>query len=106
MSEWVDVAPAGDVAPGAFRIADVEGTSIVVFNIEGELYALEDVCTHDGGQLTGGTIEGDQIVCPRHGAHFCIRTGAALTAPAYEPTAKFPVRVENGMIQVRDDRWD
>ena len=57
-------------------------------------------------QLTGGTVEGDQIVCPRHGARFCIRTGAALCAPAYEPTDTFPVRVENGEIQVRDDRWD
>ena len=47
-----------------------------------------------------------EIVCPRHGARFCIRTGAALTAPAYEPTDTFPVRVENGEIQVRDDRWD
>ena len=106
MSGWVDVAPVGDIAPGAFRVVDVEGTSIVVFNLAGELYALEDVCTHDGGQLTGGAIEGGEIVCPRHGAHFCIRTGAALTAPAYEPTAKFPVRIENGIIQVRDDRWD
>ena len=61
---------------------------------------------HAGGKLTGGTIEGDEIVCPRHGARFSIRTGATLTAPAYEPVAKFPVRVENGVVQVRDDRWD
>lgn len=61
---------------------------------------------HDGGQLTGGIVEGEEIICPRHGAGFCIRTGAALSAPAYEPTVKFLVRVENGEIQVRDDRWD
>ena len=61
---------------------------------------------HAGGQLTGGTIEGGEIVCPRHRARFSIRTGEALTAPAYEPVAKFPVRVENGLIQVRDDRWN
>ena len=106
MSEWVDVAREAELAPGAWRIVDVDGTQVVVFNIDSEYYAIEDVCTHDGGQLTGGTVEGDEIVCPRHGARFCIRTGAALTAPAYEPTAKFPLRVENGMIQVRDDRWD
>jgi 3-phenylpropionate/trans-cinnamate dioxygenase ferredoxin subunit len=106
LSAWVAVARLDEIAPGQWRVAHVDDTRIVVFNLDGELHAIEDVCTHDGGQLTGGHVEGDQIVCPRHGARFCIRTGAALTAPAYEPTAKFPVRVENGEIQVRDDRWD
>ena len=77
-----------------------------MFNLGGQYFAIADVCTHDAGQLTGGTVEGDEIVCPRHGARFSIRTGAALTAPAYEPTDTFPVRVEAGQIQVRDDRWD
>jgi len=105
MSDWVTVAKVGELAPGTHRVVDVDGASVAVFNVAGEYYAIEDVCTHDGGQLTGGFVEGDQVVCPRHGARFCIRTGAALTAPAYEPTAKFPVRVEGGVIQVRDDRW-
>jgi 3-phenylpropionate/trans-cinnamate dioxygenase ferredoxin subunit len=78
---------------------------VAVFNLDGELYAIEDVCTHDGGILTGGPVEGDEIVCPRHGARFSIRTGEALTPPAFEPTATFPLRVENGEIQVRDARW-
>jgi 3-phenylpropionate/trans-cinnamate dioxygenase ferredoxin component len=106
MSDWVTVAKTDELAPGEWRTLDVDGTAVVVFNIEGDYYAIEDVCTHDGGQLTGGTVEGDQIVCPRHGARFCIRTGEALTPPAYEPTAKFPVRVHEGAVQVRDDRWD
>ena len=106
MSEWVSVAKAGEIAPGGHRVVDVDGVHIAVFNIGGEHFAIEDVCTHDGGQLSGGIVESDQIECMRHGARFCIRTGAALTAPAYEPTAKFPVRIENGVIQVRDDRWD
>lgn len=106
MSDWVSVARVEELLPGQWRTVDVDGTRIVVFNIDGEYYAIEDVCTHDGGQLTGGHVEGDQIVCPRHGARFCIRTGVALTAPAYEPTSKFPVQVVNGEIQVRDDRWD
>jgi 3-phenylpropionate/trans-cinnamate dioxygenase ferredoxin subunit len=96
----------GELAPGEWRTADLDGTQAVVFNVDGEFYAIEDVCTHDGGQLTGGHVEGDEIVCPRHGARFCIRTGEALSAPAYEPTAKFPLRVADGEIQVRDDRWD
>jgi 3-phenylpropionate/trans-cinnamate dioxygenase ferredoxin subunit len=96
----------GELAPGGHRVVDVDGVKVVVFNLGGDYFAIEDVCTHDGGQLTGGTIEGEEIVCPRHGARFSIRTGEALTAPAYEPVAKFPVRVENGVIQVRDERWD
>jgi 3-phenylpropionate/trans-cinnamate dioxygenase ferredoxin component len=106
MSDWITVAKVGELAPGQWRVVDADGAQIVVFNLGGEYFAIEDVCTHDGGQLTGGTVEGDQIICPRHGAHFCIRTGAALSAPAYEPTAKFAVRVEGGEIQTRDDRWD
>ena len=105
MSDWITVAKVGELAPGNWRRIDADGAQIVVFNLGGVYYAIEDVCTHDGGQLTGGTVEGEEIVCPRHGARFSIRTGAALTAPAYEPTAKFPVRVENGEIQVKDDRW-
>lgn len=106
MSDWVTVARVDELVPGTRRLVDVDGSQLVVFNLDGKYYAIEDVCTHDGGQLTGGEVEGDQIICPRHGARFCIRTGAALTAPAYEPTATFPVRVENGEIQVRDNRWD
>ena len=106
MSDWVSVARAETFQAGSRQIVDIDGTQIVVFNLDGKYFAIEDVCTHDGGQLTGGDVEGDQIICPRHGARFCIRTGAALTAPAYEPTATFPVRIANGEVQVRDDRWD
>ena len=106
MSGWADVCPAADLKPGEHRVVDVDSVQVAVFNLEGAFCAIEDVCTHDGGQLTGGTIEGEEIVCPRHGARFCIRTGEALSAPAYEPTAALPVRVAQGIVQVRDDRWD
>jgi len=106
MSDWISVANVGEIAPGAHRIVDVDGTLIAVFNLGGGYYAIEDVCTHDGGELAGGIVDGDQIECMRHGARFCIRTGAVMAPPAYEPVAKFPVRVEGGIVQVRDDRWD
>lgn len=106
MAEWVAVASESELKPGEVRTVDVDGALIAVFNLGGQYYAIEDVCTHDGGVLTGGKIEGDEIICPRHGARFCIKTGAALTPPAYEPTATFPVRIENGEVQVKDDRWD
>jgi len=108
---WYRDALQADWAPPAavkaqFGTASILRDGRVVFNLGGKYYAIEDVCTHDGGQLTGGVVEGGEIVCPRHGARFCIRTGEALTAPAYEPVARLPVRVENGVIQVRDNRWD
>jgi 3-phenylpropionate/trans-cinnamate dioxygenase ferredoxin subunit len=106
MAEWVAVCAAGEIAPGASKVVDVDGALIAVFNIDGEFFAIEDVCTHDGGELASGTLIGDEIICPRHGAKFCVRTGEALSAPAYEPTAKFPVRVQDGVVQVMDDRWD
>jgi 3-phenylpropionate/trans-cinnamate dioxygenase ferredoxin subunit len=106
MSDWVTVCLADELPAGAHRVVDVDGAQVAVFNLEGQFFAIEDVCTHDGGILTGGSIEGDQIVCPRHGARFSIRTGDALTPPAFEATATFPVRVENGVVQVRDDRWE
>lgn len=104
--EWVEVAEVEGFAPSSHRVVDVDGTAVVVFNLGGEFFALEDVCTHDGGQLTGGCVEGEEIVCPRHGARFAIRTGDALTAPAFEPTLRFPVKVEGGRVYTRDDRWD
>jgi len=106
MSDWVDVARVEAISTGKPVHVDIDGAGIAVFRLDDAFYAIEDVCTHDGGQLTGGCVENDQIICPRHGARFSIRTGEALSAPAYEPTAIFPVRVENGMVQVRDDRWD
>ena len=104
MNDWIRVCALSELLPGEFQIAYDGDTAIAVFNIDGELYALEDVCTHDGGELAGGPIEGFEIECPRHGARFDLRTGAALCAPAYLPTAKFPVKIEDGAVWTRDDR--
>lgn len=110
MSDWIDVASVGEFGPGQARLVDVDDTLIAVFSLNGDYYAIEDKCTHDGSPFLGcglepqDLLEGDQLICPRHGARFCLRTGEALTPPAYEPAATFPVRVENGMVQTRDDR--
>jgi 3-phenylpropionate/trans-cinnamate dioxygenase ferredoxin subunit len=106
MTSWVTVARDGEIEPGGHRVVDVDGAHIAVFNLGGEYFAIEDVCTHDGGELAGGCVIGDEIECVRHGARFNIRTGEVTAPPAYEPVAKFPVRIENGVVQVRDDRWD
>jgi 3-phenylpropionate/trans-cinnamate dioxygenase ferredoxin subunit len=105
MAEWVDVARAEDFSPGTVRTVEIEGTPIAVFNLNGHYYAIEDVCTHEAETLSDGEVAGEEIVCPRHGAHFSILTGAALSPPAYEPVATFPVQVEDGMVMVKDDRW-
>jgi 3-phenylpropionate/trans-cinnamate dioxygenase ferredoxin subunit len=105
--DWVNVARQDELHAGEYRVVDVDDVEVLVVNVEGDLYAIEDVCTHDGAELSGGEISGDCIVCPRHGAKFCLKTGEALTPPAYEPTETFPVRVnDEGWIQVRDPRWD
>jgi len=106
VADWIRVGPTADLLPGEYRVVYDGDTPIAVFNIDGDLYAIEDICTHDGGELTGGVIEGRQVECPRHGARFDIVTGEALTPPAYEPAATFPVKVEDGVVYTRDDRWD
>jgi 3-phenylpropionate/trans-cinnamate dioxygenase ferredoxin component len=107
MPDWTFVANLGDIPLQHYKKVDLDGTVVAVFNIVGEYFAIEDVCTHDGAELTSaGHIAGDEIVCPRHGARFCVRTGEALSAPAYEPTATFPLKIDGGKIFVRDNRWD
>ena len=106
MSDWIDVIDQNELADGENVVVDVYGTDVAVFKLDGEFYAIEDVCTHDGAEIASGRLEGDEIICPRHGARFCIKTGAVKSAPAYEDIACFPVRIEDGRVQVRDDRWD
>ena len=97
-SRWVDVAPADAVPRGEYRVFDVDDTPIAVFNVEGELFAIHDICTHDGEVLTGGPVEGTEIVCPRHGARFSLRTGEVLAPPAYEPVRTYGIRIEGGRL--------
>ena len=96
MSIWLDVANVDEFTPGTRRVVDVDGTAVAVFNLGGEYFAIHDVCPHDGGELANGELEGEEIVCPRHGARFSVRTGAVLGPPAYEDVRTFPVRVVAG----------
>ncbi|OAI12341.1 ferredoxin [Methylomonas koyamae] len=100
MTEWIDVVAASALADGEHVVVDVDGDDVAVFNIGGEFYAIADVCTHDGAEIASGELDGDEIVCPRHGARFCVKTGQVKCAPAYEDIATFPVRVEGGRLQV------
>ncbi len=106
MSEWTLVCAIADLPEGGWKVVEVDGAMLAVLLVAGEYYAIEDICTHDGGQLTGGELQGCELICPRHGARFCIKTGAALTPPAYEAVDTFPVILKDGNIWTRDDRWD
>ena len=103
MAEWIDVGLANDCPVGQHIIVDTDAGKIAVFHLSQGFYAIEDRCSHDGGELASGGCEGDEIICPRHAARFCLRNGKALTPPAYEDIETFPVRIESGMIQVDID---
>ncbi|MGC8779278.1 MAG: Rieske (2Fe-2S) protein [Anaerolineae bacterium] len=100
MSRFVTVARVEEIPAGHKKIVEVDGIEVVVVNLDGSFYAMENVCTHDGGPLGEGKLEGCQLICPRHGARFDVRTGAALTMPAVEPAPTYEVRVEGDEILV------
>ncbi len=101
MTEFVKVASVEELPPGERIWYDFEEESIVVFNVDGNYYAIADLCTHDDGPLEDGKLEGFEVECPRHGARFDIRTGKALCLPAVTAVPIFQVKVENGAILVQ-----
>jgi 3-phenylpropionate/trans-cinnamate dioxygenase ferredoxin subunit len=99
----IDVAPADEFPPGSFKLVVAgPGDFVGVYNCGGSLYAIEDRCSHDDGPLCEGDFEPGEavVICPRHGSRFDIRTGQALTLPAYLPVDTFPVKVEDGVARV------
>lgn len=100
---WIDAGPTAKLAEGAAVSVAVGRQFVAVARSGDEYFAIEDICTHDGAELTGGAVEGAEIICPRHGARFCLRTGQALTPPAYEPVRVFETKVADGRLWVRSD---
>jgi len=94
------VAQTGDIPAGTTKRVLVDDTAVLLCNVDGSFYAIQDVCTHDGGELDQGELEGERIMCPRHGAFFDVTTGAALTLPAILPVQTFPVKIEGEEILV------
>lgn len=101
MSSFTRVAAVADVPDPGRLLVEVDEQLVVLLHVGGEFFALDDVCTHDGGPLSEGEIADHAIACPRHGAKFDIRTGAALTMPATQPTRSHDVKVEQGAVFVR-----
>jgi nitrite reductase/ring-hydroxylating ferredoxin subunit len=98
--EFHKLAPANEVAPGEVKQYEVEGRWVALCNLDGELYALEDVCTHAFAHLSEGGLEGDRIKCPLHGAKFDVRTGVPTSLPAVKPVPKHEVKIEDGYVYV------
>jgi len=88
------VAQKSAIAPGTMVRVMVDGVPVLLCSVDGEVYAVEDVCTHDGGALDAGELDGCRVMCPRHGALFDVTTGKALTLPAVMPLPTYAVRVD------------
>ena len=97
---FVKLGKVSDVPPGTAKVFEVEDRAIAVCNVDGELYAIDDVCTHDEGSLEQGELDGFEIECPRHGARFDVRTGQITALPAVVPIDTFGVRIEGDDIEV------
>jgi 3-phenylpropionate/trans-cinnamate dioxygenase ferredoxin subunit len=98
----LDVAPADEFPPGSVKIVRQGSLFVGVYNCGGELYAIEDRCSHDDGPLCEGDWDEElcRVVCPRHGSAFELATGRPLSLPAFEPVDTFPVRIEDGLVRV------
>jgi 3-phenylpropionate/trans-cinnamate dioxygenase ferredoxin subunit len=98
----IEVCPLDELPPGSMKLVHAGQIAVGVYNLEGELYAVEDRCSHDDGPLVEGDWEPDEgvVICPRHGSRFDIRSGRPLTLPAVFPVETFPVVVEDGWVKV------
>ena len=103
MSSSVKVATRDELTPGGKKLVEIDGRAIAVFNVDGRYYAIDDVCTHDGGPLAEGELVGSEIECPRHGARFDVRSGQPLCMPAIEPVAVHAVELKGDDVYVATD---
>jgi len=100
--QWVSVARAADIPPGHAARVEIDEVPIAIFNVEGELYCVDDTCTHQEASLSEGDLDLERcaIECPLHGSAFDLRTGDLITLPAVEPVRVHRVEVAGGMIRV------
>ncbi len=97
---YLKVGKTTDIKPGTVRVFDVGNRQIAICNVKGEFYAIDDVCTHDGGSLDQGDLDGYEIECPRHMARFDVRSGDVTALPAVVPIDTFKLRVSGGDLEI------
>ena len=100
MAEFVKVAQSDEIAPGQGKLVEIEGKRIALFNVEGSCYAIDDTCTHRGGPLSEGVLNGQEVTCPWHGAVFNVTTAEVRSPPAPSGVARYNVRVVGADIEV------
>jgi len=100
MTRFIKVATTDELEDEQAKLVEVEGQKMALLRAEGTFYALSDTCTHRGGPLSEGTVEGAEVTCPWHGAKFDIRTGAVLGAPARQGVKSYPVRVTGADVEI------
>ncbi len=98
--EFVTIARVGEIEPNGVKIVHLNDVPVAIFHLDDGYFAIEDVCTHDGGPVAEGCLENGVIECPRHGAQFDVRTGRVLRFPATSPVPTYAVRVSGDDIQV------
>jgi 3-phenylpropionate/trans-cinnamate dioxygenase ferredoxin subunit len=101
LGQFVSVCKVSDLPECGKMVVEVEDRLVALFHVSGTFWAIDDVCTHDGGPLAEGQLEDHTIACPRHGAKFDIRTGKALTMPATRDTVAHEVKVEGDDVLIR-----
>jgi 3-phenylpropionate/trans-cinnamate dioxygenase ferredoxin subunit len=98
--EYFEIAPASEIPSGERLFVEIGEAAVVIFNIAGKYFAIGDVCTHDDGPLGDGDLEGFNVVCPRHGAEFDVRSGEAVGMPAVVDIPAYPVQIREGTIYI------
>lgn len=99
-TQYIPVVAVDELPPGERLLFDLDDYSIVLLNVSGKFYAVADKCTHDDGPIGDGEVIGMEIVCPRHGARFSLLNGDATRLPAVVKIDWFPVRINEGMVEV------
>lgn len=101
MSDFIRVASVSEVPVGGSKCVTIRRKRVALFNLDGQIYAIDDVCSHAEAYLSEGRVDGDQVICPLHGARFRIKTGEALTLPAVTPVDTYEVKVEGDEVYVK-----
>ena len=102
---FVNVADVKDIPPSHMKEVQVDGKAICLINIEGRYYAIGNVCTHEGGPLADGTLDGYEIECPWHGSKFDVRTGEVTNPPASEPESIYEIKIDGNKILIKSSKY-
>lgn len=106
MSDFVEAAKVSDIPDPGKEIVEIDERIVVLVHVGGQFYCVDDLCSHDGGTLGDGDLEGMCLVCPRHGAKFDVRDGSVVAMPATVPIPAHEVKVENGVVYVKINEDD